>query len=317
MKFAYEDLSSAQFEDLVVAICQFVLGAGVQGFAAGADGGRDAKFVGTAELLPSKADPWIGTTIAQAKHTNGYNRTFSDTDFFSEANSDTVLGKELARIKKLRSAKQLDHYILFANRRLSGIAESKLRTVISKECGLPESSIGLYGVDQIDMWLKRFPGAADIASIDPIDSSLIVDSDELALVVEHLVDHLKTAPIAPPPPTDRVSYEKKNALNNMSKDYAKELRSRYLKETQQVKTFLAAPENSVLLKAYESAADEFQLQIVAKRKDYQSFDEVIDYLIRFLFERDPVLRTNKRLTRTVVFYMYWNCDLGLKDDAET
>jgi hypothetical protein len=54
MKYAYEHLSWEQFEDLVVALCQFLLGAGVQGFATGTDGGRDAKFIGTAELLPSK-----------------------------------------------------------------------------------------------------------------------------------------------------------------------------------------------------------------------------------------------------------------------
>lgn len=72
-----------------------------------------------------------------------------------------------------------------------------------------------------------------------------------------------------------------------------------------------------MLKRYESAAEEFQLQVLAKRKDYQSFDDVINYLIRLLLERDPVLRANKRLTRTMVFYMYWNCDVGLNHDAAT
>ena len=57
MKFAYEDLSDAQFENLVVFLCQRLLGISVQGFAKGTDGGRDAKFVGTAELHPSKSNP--------------------------------------------------------------------------------------------------------------------------------------------------------------------------------------------------------------------------------------------------------------------
>ena len=38
-----------------------LLGVSVQGFAKGPDGGRDAKFVGTAELHSSKAAPWVGT----------------------------------------------------------------------------------------------------------------------------------------------------------------------------------------------------------------------------------------------------------------
>lgn len=317
MKYAYEDLSPGQFESLVVALCQFLLGAGVQGFAAGPDGGRDAKFVGTAELLPSKANLWTGTVIVQAKHTNGYNTTFSDSDFYSETGPVTVLGEELPRIKKLRAANGLDHYMLFSNRRLTGNAESKLRAVIAKECGLPESSIMLCGIEQLEMWLKRFPEAARIAAIDPIDSPLIVSPDDLAEVVEHLALHLKQVPPTPDPPTDRVSYERKNELNKMSNAYAKELRRRYLKDTAQIKKFLAAPENADLLGRYESTVEELQLQIIAKRRDYQSFDEVLNYLIALLLDRDPILRKNKRLTRTMIFYMYWNCDVGLNDDPAT
>src|SRR5258707_13646565 len=110
MKFAYEDLSEDQFEKLIVLLCQRLLGISVKGFSKGRDGGRDAKFVGTAELHPSKAAPWVGTTIIQAKHTNGYNRNFSETDFYSSTGTTTVLGKEIPRVKKLRVNKQLDHY---------------------------------------------------------------------------------------------------------------------------------------------------------------------------------------------------------------
>ena len=103
----------------------------------------------------------------------------------------------------------------------------------------------------------------------------------------------------------------------MSADYAKALRRKYLKETAQIRAFLAAPENLVLLRMYESVVDEFQLKIIAKRKDYQTFDEVIEYLVDLLFSRDPVLRqhAHKRLTRAVLFYMYWNCDIGEVGDA--
>lgn len=120
MKFDYEDLSDAQFETLVVFLCQRLLGISVQGFAKRPDGGRDAKFVGTAELHPRRAAPWVGATIIQAKHTNGYNRNFSESDFFSTTAQNTVLGKEIPRVKKLRENKQIDHYVLFANRRLAG-----------------------------------------------------------------------------------------------------------------------------------------------------------------------------------------------------
>ena len=316
MRLPYEDLSPQQFEALVVAMCQFILGAGVQGFATGPDGGRDAKFVGTAELLPSKAGPWRGTIIVQAKHTNGYNETFSDADFYSPDNNNSVLAKELPRIKALRATQELDHYLLFSNRRLTGNGESRLRALISRECGLAEISVMLNGVEQIDLWLRRFPDAVRIANIDPVDAPLLVRPDDLAEVVEHLAEHLeRSAPTSEILPTARVSYERKNALNNMSPEYARQIQRNYLKDTPQIQQFLAAPENSHILARYTAAVEDFQLHVIAKRRDYQSFDAVLNYLNDLVLARDPLLRAHRRLTRLMLFYMYWNCDLGASDDA--
>lgn len=318
MKFAYEDLIDDQFEVLIVLLCQRLLGISVQGFAKGPDGGRDAKFVGTAELHPSKAAPWVGTVIVQAKHTNGYNRSFSELDFYSTSSSNTVVGKEVPRIKKLREAKQLDHYMLFANRRLTGNSETEIRDHIAAVGGIPAASIYLCGLEQLELWLKRFPEVAQEANLDAVDSPLIVSPDDLAEVVQALArQKAGLTALLDDPPTVRVTYEEKNTLNNMTPAYAKEQRRKYLKETAQIRTFLAAPENIELLRMYESVVDEFQLKILAKRKDYQTFDEVMEYLVDLLFNRDPVLRqhAHKRLTRAILFYMYWNCDIGEVDDA--
>lgn len=318
MKYAYEDLGDTRFEELVVALCRRLLGMATQGFAKGPDGGRDAKFLGTAELIPSKQAPWVGTVIVQAKHTYGYNRNFMETDFFNPKSKNNVVAKEVPRIKKLRGAKHLDHYMLFANRKLTGGAESAIRAHISKECGLPESSILLCGIEQLEGWLKDFPAVATQVSLDPIDSPLMVSPDELSEVVQALARHIKgaTRAVSPPPPP-RTPYDKKNQINNMTSDYAKELLKRHLKDTAQVKTFLAAPENEELQRLYESVIDEFQLNIVAKRKNHQSFDEVLNHLYRLLLERDPFLRANKTLTRVMLFYMYWNCDIGKDEDAKS
>ena len=318
MKYAYENLSDGQFETLIVLVAQTILGISVQGFAEGTDGGRDAKFVGTAELHPSKAAPWIGTTIIQAKHTNGYNRSFSENDFFSEGSQSTVIAKEIPRIKALRAGKGLDHYMVFANRRLTGNAETDIRAHISKECGIPVESIYLCGLEQLELLLKRFPDVVKFADLDPVDSPLIVSPDDLCEVVEALArqkDGLATA--LDNPPTPRVPYEMKNQINNMTVEYAAEQRKKYLKETAVIAKFLAAPENEELLQQYDSAVDEFQSKIIAKRKDYQSFDEVMEYLLDLLFARDAVLRQrgHRRLTRAMLFYMYWNCDLGKVSDV--
>lgn len=316
MKYAYEDLSDTQFEDLVILLCQHLLGISVQGFTTGSDGGRDAKFLGTAELFPSKAAPWVGTTIIQAKHTNGYYRSFSESDFFSASSQNTVIGEEIPRIKKLCENKQLDHYMLFANRRMTGIAESDIRAHIAKKCAIPEESIYLCDVKQLEIWLKKFPEVPQLANLDPLDSPLIISPDDLAEVVQALTRQKDSISVVlDNPPTPRLAYEDKNAINNMSAEYARAQRRKYLKETPYIDAFLAAPENLELLPVYKAVADEFQLKIIAKRKDYQTFDDVMNYLIDMLFNRDPVLRQHKRLTRAMLFYMYWVCDIGEEDDA--
>ena len=317
MKYAYEDLGDDQFEELVVLLCRRLLGMGTQGFAKGVDGGRDAKFVGTAERLPSRTAPWNGTVIVQAKHTNGQNRSFSEPDFFNPKSESTILAEETPRIKKLREAKQLDHYMLFANRKLTGNTESDIRAHISKTCGVPEGSIMLCGLEQIEGWLKEFPEVPGLANLNPLDSPLIVSPDELSEVVQALARHMDgLATAVDVPPVLRTAYETKNQINNMSPEFAKALLRLYLKETTQVKVFLAAPENEELLRLYESVVEEFQLKIIARRSNYRSFDAVIVYLLDLLFARDSLLRANKRLTRVMVFYMYWNCDIGGSGDAQ-
>lgn len=317
MKFAYENLNPDQFEQLVVLICQKLLGISVQGFSKGPDGGRDAKFVGTAELHPSTTGPWIGTVIIQTKHTAGYNKTFSDSDFFSAGSLNTVIGKEVPKIKKLRENGNLDHYMLFSNRRLAANSESDIGLHISRECGLPKGSVYLCGVEQLENFFKNFPELPAKAGVDPIDSPLIVSPDELADIVEALArqQDVVRSTFSDDAPTSRVNYETKNALNNMSIEYASQLRKKYLKDTKQIHAFLSAPENLDLLRKYEEAIDELQLNIIAKRKNYQSFDEVMNYLFSLLFDRDPILARNKRLTRSILFYMYWNCDIGEIGDA--
>jgi hypothetical protein len=316
VRLAYEDFSPEQFEDVVLALCHDLLGAGVQGFTKGPDGGRDAKFTGTAQELPSKVGPWRGTVVIQAKHTNGLNKRFTDGDFFAkdaEKRKSTTLGEEIPKIKRLVDKGELDHYMLFSNRRLTGEGQSEIQQTIVDECGLPTESVCLVGVEQMERWLKAYPSAMRRVTINPLESPMIVSPDELADVVESLAKQLDMIDLDIAP-VDRVAYEEKNRRNNMSSDYAKTLRRYYLRDSQLVREFLADPINKEVLGWYNSAAEEFQLKIVAKREKFNAFDDMLNYLWDLLFSRDPLLRANKRLTRVVVFYMYWNCDIG--DDGD-
>lgn len=310
MKYPYEDHTPQQFENLVVALCTKLLGMGVQGFSTGPDGGRDAKFTGTAAELPSKAAPWVGTCIVQAKHTNGYNKCFSDSDFFSSGGESCTMSQELPRIKKLKQTGEMDHYLLFANRRLAANTQKVIEDYIVQNTGISKSSIRLCGREDLDLWLKIYPDAPRIANIDPIDGPLIITPDELAEIISVFAEkkaEIKTSVGS----IIRIAYEQKNAANNMNAVYAEKLLKNYLKDSYEIQDFLSRAENAESLRQYQDAAAEIDLRITSKRKDFQGFESIMDYLAALLFDRDVILRRNKRLTRALLFYMYWNCDIGV------
>lgn len=324
MKYAYEDLSPDQFENLVVVVCQELLGMGTQKYSLGGDEGRDARFEGTANEHPSRSAPWTGVTVVQAKHTIGVNRYFAEKDFYNPQNeANTVLGKELPKVVALRAKKQVDNYFLFANRRLGANTEEEIRSHIAARTGIPSGSVSLCGVEQLELHLRRYPHLPSIAKLDPIDAPLNIDPFQLAEVVQALARSKPglgaVGSVAETTPAVRTSYKRKNELNGMSDEYAKRLRKRFLKDSYEIERFLADPVNAEMLALYEDTVDDFQAKVIAKRKDHQSFDEVMNYLIDFLFKRDPILAQNehRRITRALVFHMYWHCDIGRVEDAET
>ncbi len=68
-------------------------------------------------------------------------------------------------------------------------------------------------------WLKTFPEVARLADLYLVDFPLIVNPDDLAEVVQAFArqrDAIKG--VFDDPPTQSVSYEVKNAINNMTKE---------------------------------------------------------------------------------------------------
>lgn len=311
MKYAYEDLHFKQFESLVVHVSYELFGIGTSKFADGPDGGRDAKFVGKANMFPSLSDPWEGTTVIQAKHTSGINKHCLERDFFNPDGGGCVISKELPRIAKLMAAGDLDNYVIFANRKVTGGAGKAIVDHIAKASGLDADRVALKGVEDIESLLDRFRGIPANLDLLPFEHPLSVDPDDLSEVVQALARNKGVVDNLPPPP-ERTRFADKNRVNNLSAGFAKLIQARYLPQFPEIDAFLSHPGNADVLEAYSSAAEEFQAKIVAKRRDYDTFDEVLNYVVDLLISRAPELRTPtlKRLTRTVVFYMYWSCDIG-------
>jgi hypothetical protein len=315
MAYPFEDLDDSDFERVVVQCMRKLFGAGVQGFSPGPDGGRDARFQGTAKRFPSEASPWSGLTVGQAKHTAALNGHFSERAF-SGPTKTSILSQEIERLKKLKRDDELDFYILFSNRRLGGVVGPQLELRMATEVGLDKQNVHFVGLERLNELLGEFPDIIRLANINPVDGPLLPSSQDLAEVILAIAEELKPAESGPGP-SERVSYAEKNALNSMSDEFAKELSQRCLGYTKKIEDFLAAPENTEILARYEATVEDFQLRIIAKRADYQSFDDVFNYLVDTLVKRDPVLagRGRPRLVRIMLFYMYWHCDIGRQPDA--
>ena len=146
------ELSDAEFESVVVQICVRWLGQGVTPFASGKDGGRDAKFHGTATCFPSANKPHAGHFVVQAKHVNERDRSCSDRDFAKQ------LKGEHSKVRRLSAGGLCNHYIVFTNRRLTGGADEKL---IKELVALGPQTAYIAGVERCHLAIDEFPEIRD------------------------------------------------------------------------------------------------------------------------------------------------------------
>lgn len=315
MKYQYSHLSSGQFESLVIHLCYELLGLATETFSDGKDGGRDSRFEGKANQYPSTAAPWTGVTIIQAKHTSGYNKKFSDGDFFGTASSE--IDGEIPKIIKLIRSDSLRNYFLFSNRKLPASASTEIRKYISSQTGLDSSCIGLVGVEQFENYFKKFRHIPEDVGLNPFDMPLNIEPDELAEIIIRLKGNLKDIKKADlGKKILRIAFERKNSINNLSDSYGSTIKKR-IAEMYQVQDFLAMPENEALQQLYMQSAEELAAKICVLKSPGQRFDGVIEKIIELLLERDVDLRSNKSLTRLMIYYMYYHCDIGDEDAATT
>lgn len=315
MKYQYHDLADLQFEDLVIEICYELFGIAVQGFADGADGGRDARFEGISQIFPSTSLPWQGITIIQAKHTSGINRKFSESDFFGSDSAKINL--EIPKVKKMFEEGNLNNYILFANRKLTANKNEEILDYLSSNTGLNKKNIHLIGVEALERYLKKFPQAVENANLHAFDEPLKITPDDLAEVIEAFTSNDKVYEdvdknLAKIKEIKRIKFKDKNDKNQLSEEYAQLIKNHMFKDGHfdEITNFLNHPSNKRLKSLYEDSAEEFRTKLITYKRDFDKFDLILDYMRDKLVERDPDLSKNKRLTRVFLHYMYFYCDIG-------
>ncbi len=304
MKYPLENLTDTEFENLVALICSEILGTGTVVFSVGKDGGKDARFNGKANNFPSKSEPWKGKIIIQAKHTQRPDASCSDSDFQS------ILKKSvIPAINKLKGNNEIDYYLLFTNRKLSGVQDAKIEDIFEDKTDIENRLIGL---ETIELWITQYPNIAKTLNLNKLLLPLSFDENDLRIIVNSFnkLDKIKGDLSKIPENRD---IENKNKLNALSKEYFDNVIKKNLIYFEQIREFLKDSINKEYLDKYENTIDDINAKIVVHRTDFEKFEMVLEFLYDFIVENNTELKNKRRLVRLFLHYMYYNCDIGINE----
>ncbi|MDR1897762.1 MAG: hypothetical protein LBR10_13330 [Prevotellaceae bacterium] len=308
-KFPYENLNNEEFENLVIRISKEIFGMGCKTFSTGRDGAKDSWFEGTANRFPSDTDPWAGKTNIQAKHTTILNASCSDNDF--SVNKTSVLAKEIERLRETIQ-EPFDNYVIFTNRKLSGEAHSSIVKTLRDRIGI--KNVDIIGREQIDAYLTDYPQIANQFGLDKflaplrfyekdLQKVIIVFSEQRKAISTETKDYLTSYPI--------IDKERKNELNNLSKEYFDFIKNRSLQYFEEIESFLQNPKNESYTKMYSNTVSDLQASIILERNKFTEFERVIEHIVNILTNNnDDKLKDLREIIRVFVHFMYFNCDIG-------
>ena len=313
MDYRLEEINDIKFEELINTICQKILGIGVITFAEGKDGGRDGKFDGTAENYPSKVDSWKGKFIIQAKHTSNPNASCSDSDF------EKLINIEIPKIKILKNEGEIDNYLIFTNRKYTGIKGERLLKKIKKETGL--KNIAIIGKENINnLYLNQNRDIVKLFQLDkhhiPFDFS---DEEIKDIIIEFkkqlpkISDEVKAKVSDVKYDFNDIEKDIKNQKNFLSLEYYQnEILSKSLMDFDKIKYFLEDEINSDFKDYYYDIASELSGMITLRRDNFDAFEEVIIFIYQKITDGSNELKGSKIHIKTLLHYMYMNCEIGLK-----
>lgn len=307
MKYPLYNLDDESFADFVAIICEDILGFGTITFTKSKDGGRDAKFTGTANEIPSKVAPWSGKFIIQAKHTTKPTASCSDADF------QRILKDELPKIDELKKAGKIDYYLIFSNRKLTGLQDPKIEDLINASVSVTNM---VFGIERINLWLETHPKIATKANLNrlllPLQfyeedlRNLVISFAEANIAkcdIMEIEDKICGIPIA-----------EKNKLNKLSEEYFNDVFKKSVDDFARISAFLKDPRNEKFLNMYQNTVSDIQEEITIKRNEYHAFDEILNHLYKVVLDTgNNALKNNRILIRVFLHYMYFNCDIGIKE----
>ena len=306
IKYPLYNLVEKNFENLVALICEEILGTGIIIFSEGKDGGRDAKFTGTANRFPSEKAPWNGKFIIQAKHTTKPEASCSDSSF------KTILKDELPRIRRLKENGKIDYYLMFTNRKLSGLQDPKIEDFLDNEVGVKNI---VLGDEKIQLWLQEHSKIVKTLGLNSLLMPLQFYERDLQEIVitfsETKISNEEMRTIK----SDLTSMpiEEKNRLNNLGKTYFDNVFKESFSDFENIRRFLEDPKNVEYKLMYDNTISDLQEEIIIKRNEYHFFEDILNHLYKLTLDsNNGKLVMNRKLVRVFLHYMYFYCDIGRK-----
>lgn len=315
MNFVSLITNDADFEVFVVTCCAKILGRGVTGFSKGPDGGRDGTFSGTANNFPSAAKPWktegSKIVVIQAKHTQKLNLTTGLKDF-----RDIIEG-ELPKLKQMVKSEKIGFYLLMTNRKETGKSHPELINLIHQQTGLPYENIAILGREYLDRLISSYPEIIREAGLDHL---IEVYAD--LLTTSHIADVIKRCKSLVVSSCqnqdnnsllERCDLVTKNEKNNASPDFAEIMMDYFDPYIRQIDDVLRNPENNSLKEDYKDLVLDTKAKLESLYSD-NYINARLERLISLFVESEKTRsRDFERRVRVLVYYMYWNCDIGRKE----
>lgn len=305
--FPFHDLGDKNFEDLVSAICQNILGTGAVVFADGKDGGRDGTFEGTAQNFPSTSSPLSGKFIVQAKLTGNPVASCSDSTF------ETILKNEEPKILKLIKAGELEHYLVFTNRKKPATKTIEKEKYL-KSLGLKSAHI--FGVEQLRTWLIAYPKIWSDLGFNVFEKSFAIQTSDITEIITAFHTTVDSdAILTAATNLTYVPKKEKNRINGLSKEYFQEILDHSLQYFRYIEDFLKNPRNIDFKDKYEDTTDEIRRKLISADPPFEKFDEALTTIIDLVTSQNPSLSGKRRFASIFLHYMYYTCDIGQHADT--
>lgn len=313
MDYRLELLDETTFENLVNTICQKILGTGVISFSQGKDGGRDGKFSGTAENYPGNINPWSGKFIIQAKHTNNPIASCSDKEF------ERIIDAEIPKIKSLKENEDIDCYLLFTNRKYSGIKGEALLKKITNQTGV--KNVALIGKEPLNnQYLNTHKDIVKLYRLDLLHIAFDFSDEEIKDIIVSFKKQFASIEKEIKSEVERIKYDfdhiekkEKNQKNKLGEEYYQnEIVSTSLMDFEKIERFLADPQNEEMKEYYFDIARELSSLITIKRNNFDAFEEVFLFIYQKICDGNTELKGSKKHVWTLLHYMYFECLIGIK-----